>query len=284
MNLGRSCVAAFFVGFLSLGHLVAEEALRYDAEELLARYAAHKDGPIPCISEMNWGIPVLLVYGDGTVIFPHPDGKKVPRERATTASGYMEARLSEGELAALFRGIDAIAGFKDLEANYKLTEWSDQALHTIRVTPPGRPEKTVVVYGELDPGRRNNLGSRFPQLEPPRAFLEVDTLLRNFRPQNARPWNPGFVEVTMSDYSYAPDQSLIWPAGWPDLQSPLVRPVGGGRVIKYLMVFPSENIVELQSFLGRRATRGAIQIGESKLSLGVRWPFPGERKWSTWNF
>jgi hypothetical protein len=49
------------------------------------------------------------------------------------------------------------------------------------------------------------------------------------------------------------------------------------------MVLPSENITEVQAFFATRG-RSGVQFGEKEFQLGIRWPFPGEKKWSRVNF
>jgi hypothetical protein len=272
----------------------AADEWQIDAARLVSRYEAYKSGPSPIVSEMNGGWPILLVYEDGEVIFREEgltekalaadDGGSSRRrlEQRPSGSGYFEARLTAGELKSFLRRI-ADSEFTTLEANYRLIQLSDLSTHTIRLHLPDGTKKEVAVYGLLDPAQRARIKAA-PHLEPPAAFVRLHEFLSDFRPANAKPWEPGFVEVTMVDYSYAPDPSLMWPIGWPDLSSPLVRAGGNRGYTKYLLILPSEKVAEVHSFLERGTKRAAVQIGKEKFSLGLRWPFPGEKNWSNWNF
>jgi hypothetical protein len=284
MSVSRICVAVLLACVLARVQAGAEEALTGDPVQLLARYDANKNGAIPVISEMNWGDPVLLVYEDGRVIFPHADRTKKPADRTTTPSGYLETTLTAEALTALERRVSEVTVFWDLDADYKLTEWGDQPKHTIRLRLPGRPEKTVSVYGEIDPALAPKNELQLETRPPPTPFAEMNALLRDFRPSGAHPWDPGFVEVLLTDYGYAPGPSLPWPENWPKLESPLSRKTGRRGSFSYVMVFPSDRVSELNAFITKRASRGAILIGGAKFSVGSRWPFPGEKNWSTWNF
>jgi hypothetical protein len=107
-------------------------------------------------------------------------------------------------------------------------------------------------------------------------------LLERLTPREITPWDPGYVEVYWSDYSYAPNQSLVWPEDWPGLSSPLTRQGKAGDLIKYYLVFPSSKVAELDRLLARRPQLGAILIDGWKGSAHYRWPLPNEKRWSSW--
>ncbi|HMG05689.1 MAG TPA: hypothetical protein VK581_09510 [Chthoniobacterales bacterium] len=107
-------------------------------------------------------------------------------------------------------------------------------------------------------------------------------LLKSLIPAHTAPWDPGYVEIGWSDYSYASERSLVWPKEWPGLTGPLARKVKGW-VIEWIVLFPSSRVDELDRFFARRPEMGAMLVDGEKLSGGYRWPLPSEKAWSTWN-
>ncbi len=235
---------------------------------LMAGYQQNNQHEVPVVSYMIYGTPQILVYPDGKVLT-----KAGPEEKGR--SGLALAQLSSNELAAVLASVASVTGFYSLSNMYRLSRWSEQPLHTLSVRLPGRPEKSVSVYGRLEKPRPDDMTA-------PPEFLNLIAVFLSIHPKPSSPWNPGYVEIGFADYSYAPDPSLQWPASWPSLSSPLVRDVKGW-VIKKVMVFPSQRLKELDSFLKREPERGAILIGDWKACASYRWPLPGEKYWTSWN-
>lgn len=235
---------------------------------LLASYQQNNQHEVPVVSYMIHSTPQILVYPDGKVLT-----KASPEEKSR--SGLVLAQLSSNELAAVLASVASVEGFYSLSNKYRLSRWSEQPLHTVSVRLPNRPEKSVSVYGRLEKPRPDDMTA-------PPEFLNLIALVLSIHPKPSSPWNPGYVEIGFADYSYAPEPSLQWPTSWASLSSPLVRDVKGW-VIKKVMVFPSQHLTELDSFLKREPERGAILIGDWKASASYRWPLPGEKYWTSWN-
>jgi hypothetical protein len=236
----------------------------YRVPALQRAYAANNQDQLPTVSLMDGGIPLFLLY---------PDGRLLVRSRRSKRPGF--ATLSDSELSEVLAKISCVEGLWSLSGHYDLTPWSDQPEHVLTLRIPGRPEKCISVYGNLDaPLQGSSL--------PPEAFATLMRLLPTLVPKEMQPWDPGYIEVYWSDYSYAPDPSVPWPEAWPGLSSPLVRRGKQGDVIRYYMVFPSSMLDDLERVLASRPQRGAILIDGWKGSANYRWPLPNEKKWSSW--
>lgn len=234
-----------------------------DPAGLQQAYAANNAKTLPIVSLMDGGTPLFLLY---------PDGRLLVGNRQSNRPGF--ARITDHDLQVLTALLTPLDDFWQLSAHYNLTEWTHQPEHVLTLRLPGRPEKSVSVYGALD--------ARFPAPMPPPAFTTMLRLLERLTPRELTPWNPGYVEVYWGDYSYAPDQSLEWPKDWPGLSSPLTRQGKAGDLIKYYLVFPSSKVAELDQLLARRPKHGAILIDGWKGSAHYRWPLPNEKMWSSW--
>ncbi|MEQ1843368.1 MAG: hypothetical protein ABL994_23425, partial [Verrucomicrobiales bacterium] len=165
--------------------------------------------------------------------------------------------------------IESQDAFWELAPNYSLTRWSEQPQNVVSLRLPGKEPKSVSVYGQLIASARDHEA-------PPSAFVSCIELLKSLIPQETTPWDPGYVEIGWADYGYAPGRSLDWPKDWPGLDGPLARPAKNW-VIKWIVLFPSSGLDDLDAFLARRLEKGAILVNGKKLSGGYRWPLPGEK-------
>jgi hypothetical protein len=241
----------------------------YSVPDLQRAYAANNREQRPTVSLMDWGTPLFLLY---------PDGRLLVGSHRSNRPEF--APLSDSELSDVLSKISRIAeGLWGLSGDYDLSPngvvISDQQTHVLTLRVPGMQEIRVSVYGNLDPPLEGSLS-------PPKAFTTLLKLLPTLIPNRTQPWDPGYVEVYWSDYSYAPDLSVPWPKAWPGLSSPLVRRGKEGDMIRYFMVFPSSMLDDLERVLASRAQRGAILIDGWKGHANYRWPLPNEKKWSSW--
>lgn len=267
---------------------LSAQAEEFNLAELQKAYAANNAEALPAVSLMYYGTPLFLLYPDGRLLVGNPLSKR---------PGF--TRLTDHDFQILTSSLASLDAFWRLSAYYNLApNMSDQPLHVLTLRLPGRPEKSVSVYGALDApfptpapppafttlllhstGRTQ--GERQSSAPPP-AFTAMLRLLERLTPRELTPWDPGYVEIYWSDYNYAPDESLPWPKDWPGLSSPLVRRGKADDLIKYCLVFPSSKVAELDQLLASRPGLRAILIDGWKGSANYRWPLPNEKKWSSW--
>ena len=88
-------------------------------------------------------------------------------------------------------------------------------------------------------------------------------------------WEPEFIEVMIWDYDYAPEESIIWPESWPDLNSD--RCIERGRSFSIYLNFEYKQ--DLINFLETRNQKGAIEINGRKFAVSFRLVFQGEPQW-----
>lgn len=262
-------------------HVSAKEP---DEEALKRSYAANNKSELPIVSWINHGSAKFLLYADGAVMVADP------RSKSRLAGG----RFSDEELQSAIVRLSLQQEFWTLDSFYKLSTWNHDPLNVVKLRLPGKQSHSVSVYGLIEPReildrvRTNAELVRIGFLKnetvvsPPAAFVGLLRLLDTIRPKQLSPWDPGYVEILWSDYGYAPENSIVWPSGWPDFESVLVRPMSN-TVITKIMIFPSEQLEQLDAFLAQRLVRGAILISGKKMSASYRWPLRGEKQWSSWN-
>lgn len=157
--------------------------------ELNRAYAQNNQESLPVVSLMKWGTPLFVLYSDGRLVAGDQNSR---RPRFT--------QLSEYEMADVMSKISTVEGLWSISADYNLTpNTSDQPLHVLTLRIPGKIQKSVSVYGNLD-----NPSPTDPR--PPKAFMSVLDLIAKLTPPKMKPWDPGYIEVYWGDYSYAPDQ------------------------------------------------------------------------------
>ena len=99
----------------------------------------------------------------------------------------------------------------------------------------------------------------------------------NYPVDDLQLYEPPYVELTVSDYGYAWEESLVWPDEWPDLDSPLTKRMEPGFVIEYVIAFPADQFDELRAYLSKSRTKGAILMSGKKVAVGWnRKIYPGK--------
>jgi hypothetical protein len=256
--------AAMLVG-VAAHAVTAAEAI--NVEQIKKAYAENNRHDVPIVLwTEGGGAPGVrfLLFANGDVLVPNASAK----------SGLGKSRLSAEEVRSVVAKLSAQPGFGTLALRYTdpnaIVELPD---NTISLRLPKKLPITVTVDAALTSGSSDRT---------PRAFIECMNLLKTFIPAHTTPWDPGYVEIGWSDYSYARERSLAWPKEWPGLTGPLARKVKGW-VIQWIVLFPSSRVDELDKFFARRSEMGAILVDGRKLSGDYRWPLSSEKAWSTWD-
>jgi hypothetical protein len=209
----------------------------------------------------------FLLFANGELL--------VPNARAKSRLGM--SRLSTEAVRAIIAKLAAQDRFWTLSSTYDdpniILEVPDNSI-SLRL-PKKRPI-TVTVNAALTSGSSSR--------RPPTAFVECMNLLKTFIPAQTAPWDPGYVEIGWSDFSYARERSVAWPKEWPGLTGPLARKVKGW-VIQWIVLFPSSRVDELDRFFARhrKLQTMPIVVDGKRLAGDYRWPLPSEKAWSTWD-
>jgi hypothetical protein len=241
-----------------------------NVQQIKKAYAANNRHDVPIVLwTEGGGAPGVkfLLFANGELL--------VPNARAKSRLGI--SRLSPEGVRAIVAKLAAQDTFWALSSRYDdpniILELPD---NTISLRLPNKRAATVTVDAALTSGSSSR--------RPPRAFVECMNLLKTFIPAHTIPWDPGYVEIGWSDFSYARERSVAWPKGWPGLTGPLARKVKGW-VIQWILLFPSSRVDELDTFFARHweLQTMPILVDGRKLSGSYRWPLPSEKAWSTWD-
>ncbi|MEP1421891.1 MAG: hypothetical protein ABJK59_09000 [Erythrobacter sp.] len=196
--------------------------------------------------------PSFALYRDGTVIYQDE-------------LGFRSIRLDQSEVHDLRMAIRG-ANKPQLGGQYEVALATDQPSNSLLIY--GDDPVFISVYGSLDDER---ISSRLPP-EVSYAFTKI----RSFGHLRAASWLPDKIEIMIWPYEHAPDPSVSWPEGWPDLDD--ANTVKRG-VDSYSIFLPSDKLSDVRALRTSRSERGAIEINGRKWSTSIRFPFPSEELW-----
>jgi hypothetical protein len=196
--------------------------------------------------------PMFVLYDDGTAIYRR-------------GSGHYAAHLSSSELRAFLATLrpDRLV---EQNRSFALSNSTDQP-STVIYVKTGSTYSRVSIYGSLR--------STEDRAALPIEVADIYETLSAFEWHGETPWLPEAIEVMIWPYEYAPDESIIWPEGWPDTGHPDTYQRGDG----YSLYIPATDYQALRDFLSTRHQRGAVLIDGRKWAASVRFPFPKEARW-----
>ncbi|MBN2572103.1 MAG: hypothetical protein JXA68_08245 [Ignavibacteriales bacterium] len=139
--------------------------------------------------------------------------------------------------------------------------WTDQPDNTLYIIFDS--VKAINVYGSI----RNVTEAR---AKTPKSFLDLFDKLISFKNDNAKIWLPDKIEAMVWDYSHSLGESLKWPEGWPDLNSP--DTIDWGEM--YSIYIDRKYYDDLIQFLKKRGEKQSIEINDKKFTVVLRFPFP----------
>jgi hypothetical protein len=194
--------------------------------------------------------PTFILYSEGQVIFWNAELKKY--QSTVLNKDNLEAELSE------------LQKLTDLESDYSLSDWSDQPTQVIAFKLGNRIKK-ISVYGNL---RKQEEVRK----KAPREFLSKFDYFTSYSKEDAKDWNPTYIEVMIWPYEYAPEKSIVWPSNWPDIESYGTKKRGDS----YSIYLPFSHSDELNKFIATRNKKGAVEINGKKWAVSTKTPFPHE--------
>ncbi|MEJ2689141.1 MAG: hypothetical protein P8130_04175 [Deltaproteobacteria bacterium] len=238
------------------------------------------DGPEP-IAVMIQTNPWLMVIGSDTpTIAIYSDGQIIKlNQEKENAPLYVQAQLTEQQLEEVKRKILSFGDYSKINRSYDLApNVADLPETKIFLNLRGAKLGTSI-YGLMVPDARILALSSIPGQDKPDTLPEnlknLHNYLSNLKFESSKEWIPKFVEVMIWPYENAPDESIHWPKNWPGLDSPntLKRHAG------YSIFLPGDMIEQLGKFLITRKEKGAVEIGNKKWAVSLRYTFPGEPVW-----
>ncbi len=194
--------------------------------------------------------PTFILYSEGQVIFWNTKQKK-----------YQSAILSQDDIEDELTKVQMLTA---LESEYSLSNWTDQPTQVLTFNT-GSSIKKISVYGNLR--KQEEVRGKAPK-----KLLASFDYFTSYSRSGSQDWNPSYIEVMIWPYEYAPEKSVIWPNGWPDIKSNNTKKRGDS----YSIYLPYKYYDEFKKFIATRNEKGAVEINGKKWAVSTRIPFPHE--------
>lgn len=214
--------------------------------------------------------PMFAIYDDGTEICENTD----PEQEAT----FVQRKISDPQ-----KEVETLLGFDPLKMDkfYELSSSFDE-----NTTVIWTPQKRIHIYGDWrkppavseDDKLAKKIDARERQMWKtlPSGIRSFLSRVERERNKPGESWLPDNIELIFWPYEYAPEESIVWPAEWPDLNSESTRKRGKDS---YRVILPVKLFGDAKRFLSTRNRRGAVLINGKKMAVFGRFPFPSEEKW-----
>lgn len=203
--------------------------------------------------------PEFALYADGTVIFLRESvGEEKPPH-------YYTVHITEDERTSLLQ--QAKGGLANKKPNYRVVNATDQPLSTVALPPLNY--QTVSVYG--NPFKPTSHLGKADSL--PGDLFALMKRLRDFDSNDATQWLPEKVEVMFWPFEYAKGKPVVWPKGWPDLNS---SDTVKRQTDSYSVFLPSADFPKLRTITRTRPNKSPISINGKLMAISYRFPFPDQ--------
>ena len=214
--------------------------------------------------------PRVAIYENGDVMFV-----KTVNDRLV----YHHVLLDKEGLEKVRKQIRPVLGIKELKPWYNMRPNVTDQPKAMFYLRDGDREVATSVYGLMAAGTKLPAYTEFPggpkPTNPPDELLELHKWLCKMDYPDSKEWTPKYVEVMLSDYSYAPEASIQWPKEWPSLNSD--RAIKRGH--SYSIFLDGSLLPKLREFLATQKEKGAVEIEGKKMAASYRFTFPGEPAW-----
>lgn len=225
----------------------------------------------PWLMVIGSDTPRLTIYEDGQVIYL--------KNEEDQPSQYLHAQLSDHKLDELKKKLLSFGNYAGIKREYNLAPNVFDLPETKIYLSINETKLMTVVYGLMLHGTKLPAYSSFPGEEKPdylpESIKNLHSYLSSLSFEASKEWIPGFVEVMIWPYEYAPEESIHWPKDWPGLDSPNTLK----RRDAYSIFFPGAEMKQLEEFLMTCKPKGAVEIGGEKWAVSVRYTFPSEPIW-----
>ena len=227
----------------------------------------------PWLMVIGSDTPLVVIYDNGQIIYLKRQKDKRPF--------YDHKQLTEKELEIVKHKISSFGDYSAIKRYYNIApNLTDQPETKIYLNIDGKILITAV-YGLMVSETNLQAYTIFPGEEKadvlPKLLKDLHKYLTNIDYQNAKQWEPKYVEIMIWEYEYAPEESIHWLKDWPGLDSPNTIKRGDS----YSIFLPGSELAKLRDFLKTQKEKGAVEIGGKKWSLSFRFTFPSEPVWFT---
>ena len=205
--------------------------------------------------------PVFVKYKDGLTIYKNGDK-------------YYSYKMTKEEDKAFLDNLKLDESIFSCKSLYSLTNATDQKTTELYLYA-GDKFKIVEIYGSLE-GYLKSENKGFI----PADLINIYDTVKKYSNKNAAEWIPDKIEVVAWSYSYAPEKSVEWPGGWPDLHSKdTINRSKNKDDESYSIFIKKENLPDLKMLISNLKEKQAILINGRKMTVVFRCPFNREGVW-----
>jgi hypothetical protein len=256
--------------------LVSLAAIAIPAQVTLEPVASPK--PIAVIIERN---PWLMVIGSDPISLAlFPDGTLIFRDMSEKGGyKYRKVQLEKQRFEKVKSELGPTEEFLSLKEDYNIAQNATD-LPTVEIGVANDTKGNYVsIYGYLPEKPFVPATTTVPSEKSsdplPKEFDRVYKYLMALTKGESSQYAPPYLEVMIWPYEYAPDESLPWPAKWPDTKSAYAVKRGES----YSIFLPGSMAGELDAFISKRKEKGAILVNEKKWAISYRPIVPGDPAW-----
>jgi len=225
----------------------------------------------PWLMVIGSDTPIVAIYEDGLLIYLKKDKVKDPV--------YLYKHLSANELAGIKKRLSSFGEYSKLKSYYNLAPNVTDLPESKIYLSLGKKEFITRVYGLMRSGTKlpayTAYRSEQKPDELPKPISDLHAYLASLVFEDARPWEPEYVEVMIWRFDHAFGKSIPWPKDWPGLESSNTLKRGNS----YSIFLPGKELPTLRNLLKTLRETRAVEIDGKKWAISVRYTFPSEPVW-----
>ncbi len=224
----------------------------------------------PWLIVIGSDLPSFVLYEDGRAIYLKKEGNHL--QFVTKMLVATELREAKRRLAALIPS-KPVEPFYDLKPNvtdlpttsFFLAIDGKRLVTSIRAMNPVKDDSSL--WKRLAASRKTKY--------PPAEIARLRALIGSFSFRGEQKWVPKYVEVMLTPYENAPQESIHWPKEWPGINSATSRQ----RREQYSIFVNGDLKPAIVRFLGTAKEQGAVEVGGKGWAVSLRDTFPSEPVW-----
>lgn len=211
----------------------------------------------PWLMVIGSDVPTFALYENGQIIYKKVVGKKWK---------YFEVKNDREKTQKIIESFGITDSLMKQQDYIEASGWTDQPTNILLLNFDTL--RQLSVYGELQ-----DLKNEARQ-KTPKNFLSVYDNILKFEDDKAVEWLPDSFEVMATEYTHAPEKSLMWNKDWNDIKS--VSTVKRSDDL-YSIYLNKKHYQAFVGFLRSIKEKQAVEINGKKYSLTYRLPFPNLR-------
>lgn len=229
--------------------------------------------------------PSLVVYDDGLIIYQVPKEILVRERNDYTwvkEFQYMATRVPD---AAVFIQSMFPYSWAALKSKYELSAATDQVStllwhrgQIVEIYGDWRRFLEIDHYANFDHGREMVEQENALRRSLPKGFREFLQRLDCYADEEAKPWLPEIVNISLYKYNRTFGNPVTWPSEFP--QPMLVQHGSNPEFVEGHVALPAKHYLQFRELVSRLTSPDVVVIeGTNFILSNFTFPFPGEWVW-----